>query len=85
MVESKHKTGRPRNESFEQTYPYLTKWVKARGWIEIGVIDGFSNFVLALDEGGMIWEGKKKYKTIDEAFRALEKSLSAWMKEQYGE
>jgi hypothetical protein len=85
MVESKLKTRRPRKESFEQTFPYITKWMKSRGWIEIGVIDGISNFVLALDEGGMVWEGKKKYKTIDEAFRALEKGLSAWMKEQYGE
>jgi hypothetical protein len=81
MIETKLKTRKPRKESFEQTYPYITEWVKARGWIEIGVIDGFSNFVLALDEGGMIWEGKKKYQTMDDMFQALEKGLSVWMKE----
>jgi len=70
---------------FEQTYPYVTKWVTDYGWIEIGQIDGLSNFVLALDEGGVIWEGKKNYKTLDEAFQALEKGLRAWMKEQFGE
>jgi hypothetical protein len=24
------------------------------------------------------WEGKKKYKTLDEAFQALEKGLAEW-------
>jgi len=28
---------------------------------------------MALDEGGVVWEGKKKYKTLDQAFQALEK------------
>ena len=84
MADSKPKTKKPKKETFEQTYPHVTKWVKGRGWIEIGQIDGFSNFVLALDEGGMVWEGQGKYKTMDEAFNALEKGLSAWMKEQYG-
>lgn len=68
--------------SFEQKYPHTTQWIKTHGWIEMGQIDGFSNFILALDEGGMVWEGKAKYASMDEAFEALEKGLAKWMKEQ---
>jgi len=67
---------------FEQKYPHITAWIKTHGWIETGQIDGPSNFILALDEGGVVWEGKAKYATIDEAFEALEKGLASWMKEQ---
>jgi len=49
----------------------------------LGQIDGFSNFILALDEGGMIWEGKASYATMDEALQALEDGLSRWFKKQY--
>jgi hypothetical protein len=68
----------------EQTYPCITKWVKIHGWIEIGQIDGMPAFVMAMDEGGLVWEGKKRYKTLDEAFHALEQGLSAWMEDQLG-
>jgi hypothetical protein len=51
------------------------------GWIEMCQIDGFSNFILALNEGGMIWEGKASYASMDEALQALEQSLSSWFKE----
>ena len=85
MAGSKPKTREPKKDTFEQAYPYITEWVETHGWIEIGQIDGYSNFVMALDEGGVVWEGKKSYKTMDEAFQALEKGLSAWMKGQYGE
>jgi hypothetical protein len=64
--------------TFEQTYPLITEWVTTQGWIEIGQIEGTSTFIMALDEGGVTWEGKKKYKTLDEAFQALEKGLAEW-------
>jgi hypothetical protein len=85
MTRSKPKANEPKTDTFEQAYPHIAEWVKTHGWIEIGQIDGFSNFILALDEGGMVWEGKKPYKTMAEAFQALEKGLSGWMKEQWGE
>ena len=69
--------------SFGARYPRISEWVKTQGWIELGQIDGFSNFILALDEGGMIWEGKAGYATMDEALQALEDGLSRWFKKQY--
>jgi hypothetical protein len=37
--------------------------------------------VRALDEGGMVWEGKTRYATLDELLQDLEKGLAAWLKE----
>jgi hypothetical protein len=33
----------------------------------------------ALDIGGMVWEGKSHYSSIDELFRDMEAGLSAWL------
>jgi hypothetical protein len=76
--------GESQTDSFERAYPHITLWVKALGWIEIGQIDGMSSFIMALDEGGLVWEGNRKYKTLGEAFQALEQGLSDWIEEQSG-
>jgi len=85
MAESKRKSKEPKKSTFEQTYPHITKWVQTQGWIEIGQAHSLSNFILALDEGGVVWEGKRTYKTMEEAFQSLEQGLAGWMKEQSGE
>lgn len=71
--------------SFEEDYPNIARWVKDYdGLIEIGY-DGFSDsFVRALDEGGLIWEGKESYENLDEAFQALEKGVAEAIKKIYG-
>lgn len=66
---------------FETAYPNIAHWVKSSGWIQIGRDDYGDSFVQAFDEGGTVWEGSKTYKTLDEAFQALEKGLAEWMKE----
>jgi hypothetical protein len=69
--------------SFEGAYPNITAWVSDGGWIEIGYEIYTGSFVRALDEGGMIWEGAKKYKSIDEALQALERGIAKWTDENY--
>jgi hypothetical protein len=66
---------------FEDTYPHIASWVKDHGWVEIGQDDYSQTFVRALDIGGMIWEGKHRYATLDEALQALEAGISAWMQQ----
>ena len=85
MTKGSKTVGRQERASFEARYPRISRWVKDQGWIELGQIDGPSNFVIALDEGGAVWEGKPHYATLDEAFEALEEGLASWLKEQYGE
>lgn len=69
------------SSSFDQAYPNITRWVKDYGWIEIGQTDHSNSLIRVLDEGGMIWESSKNYRTIDEAMQALEKALADWTKE----
>ena len=67
-------------ESFELKYPNITRWVQEQGWIEIGQDDYSPSFLRAVNLGGMAWEGRKKYRSMDEAFRDLDLALNEWMK-----
>ena len=49
--------------------------------IEIGQDVNSQSFVRALDIGGMVWEGKPKYKTVDAALDDLEAALEKIIEE----
>ena len=69
---------------FEKSYPNIARWVTSQGWIELGVQDEYSfSLVRALDPGGMVWEGSAHYRTLDEAFDALETALAEWSEKNY--
>jgi hypothetical protein len=70
--------------SFEEVYPNIAHFVDAIGYITIGHDDdsSLSSFIRAIDPGGMVWEGKDAYKTLDEAFQDLEEGLERWMREE---
>lgn len=73
-------------QSFEQSYPHITRWARTHGWIEIR--EEYTRlFVTALDIGGMIWEGweQSEYATMDDKLCALGEGLAAWLHEQLGE
>lgn len=72
-------------ESIDQTFPHLSEFVMTHGWIEIGQDDFSRSFVRALDIGGMLWEGRETYTTLDEALRELDTALGEWMKENLGD
>jgi hypothetical protein len=46
-----------------------------------GVDDDSHSFVRALDMGGMVWEGKSKYKSVDAALDDLEAALEKIIEE----
>ena len=65
----------------DAAFPTIAQWTRSWGWIEIGQNDYSRSMVRALDEGGMVWEGKAKYATLDELLQDLEAALSDWMNE----
>jgi len=70
--------------SVDEAFPHLTEWVTTYGWVEIGYDDYNRSFIRALDSGGMVWEGRMVYATLDSALQALDDALAAWMKENVG-
>ena len=73
---------------FEDKYPNIDRWVNERdGWIEVGydVDSPLNSFIRALDQGGMPWEGRNSYSSIDEAFQDLDDALLEILREIFGE
>ena len=66
--------------TFDERYPTVARWVATHGWIELGMIDGMRASVQALDMGGLCWEGKADYPSIDAAMADLEHGLAAWVR-----
>jgi len=65
-------------QSFEDKYPNIARWIyRHRGRIEIGYdSEGMlSSFIRAIDMGGMLWEGKDDYQSLDDAFLELESGV----------
>jgi hypothetical protein len=60
-------------------YPAIARWVDDCGWIEIGYSEASTGFIRALDIGGLIWEGKDAYPSLDAALAALDAALARWM------
>lgn len=58
-------------------YPHIASWVRD-GYVEIGRTDWTPSFVRALDEGGMIWEGAPRYRSLEAALQALDDGIAMW-------
>jgi hypothetical protein len=71
----------PRSTTFEVTYPRIARWVMDDGWVEIGRTEGSRSLSRVLDEGGLVWEGKDQYATVDDLLRDLEDGLREWKEE----
>jgi hypothetical protein len=70
--------------SFDEAYPALHQWAMSHGWIEVGVIEGFSSMIQVLNEGGLSWEGESSYPSLDAAFKAADEAIARWLDEEYG-
>jgi hypothetical protein len=78
------KEGNRHRSTFADRYPNVDRWVRGYGWIELGEDLPGRSFVLALDEGGIIWEGEATYPSVDDALRALDAALGAHLRERFG-
>lgn len=66
---------------FATRYPNIAGWIEGDGWIELGSTQDSPSMARALDEGGMVWEGKTKYKSIDDLLDDLEAGIAQWLEE----
>ncbi len=69
------------SDKFTHRYANINRFVFKYGWIEVGFDEYSQSFIRALDPGGLVWEGKQFYDSLDEAMADLERGLAQWMKE----
>jgi repressor LexA len=67
--------------AFEATYPHLARWIMGDGWVELGRTDYTRSMARALDEGGMVWEGKESYTGLDDLLQDLNEGIARWTEE----
>ena len=72
----------PKSSSFEEKYPYISRFVEEHGWIEIRESEHINSFVRAYDFGGTVYEGKASYRSIEAALQDLEAAIKANMEER---
>ena len=66
------------------SFPRLGQWVAEFGTVEVGHCHQTRSFIRVLDEGGIVWKGRRSYRTLDAALADAEAGVSRWMKDQLG-
>ena len=51
------------------------------GWVELGRTGDTRSLARALDEGGMVWEGKDSHPGLDELLWDLNEGIAQWTEE----
>lgn len=70
-----------RGEPSAERFPNVAIGCNRHGWIEAGDQWQDNLFARALHEGGLAWGGEGSYVTIDDALRALDGGIKAFMEE----
>ncbi len=66
------------------SYPQLWRWIAEFGTVEIGYCAQTRSFIRVLDEGGVVWKGRRSYMTLHAALADAEAGAARWMKDQLG-
>ena len=64
-------------DDFTAKYPNIAGWIKD-GWIEIGRDGHSTSLIRRLDEGGLVWEGGTRHKSMDDILREAEDAIADW-------
>jgi hypothetical protein len=65
-------------------HPHLWRWVGEFGTIEIGHCHQTRSFIRVLDEGGLVWKGRRSYRSLDAALADAEAGVARWMRDELG-
>jgi len=68
-----------------ETHPGIARWVEAYGTVEFGYCRETRSAIRVLDEGGMVWSGRRSYKSFDEALADCDANLVRMLRDDYGE
>ena len=73
----KTKNRKPEPDSFTEKYPNIAGWIKD-GWIEIGRNGYSTSLIRVLDEGGLVWEGGTRHRSMEEILQEAENAIADW-------
>ena len=65
-------------DDFTERYPNIAGWIKD-GWIEIGRDGHSTSIIRVLDEGGLVWEGGTRHRSIDKVLQEAEDAIADWV------
>jgi hypothetical protein len=65
-------------------YLHLWRWATEYGTFEIGHCDQTHSFIRVLDEGGIIWKGRRSYARLDVALADADAGVARWMRDELG-
>ena len=68
-----------------EAHPGIARWVEAYGTVEFGYCRETRSAIRVLDEGGLVWSGRRSYKTFDTALADCDATLTHLLREQYGD
>ena len=66
------------------SHPHLWSWVTEYGTVEIGHCGQTRSFIRALDEGGLVWKGRRSYASLGAALDDAEAGVARWMRDELG-
>jgi len=66
------------------SHPHLWRWVTQFGGVEIGYCHQTRSFIRVMDEGGMVWRGRRSYRSLEAALADADVGAARWMKEELG-
>ena len=75
---------RETKSSGRASYPHLWRWVAEFGTIQIGYCGHTRSFIRIIDEGGMVWKGRRSYRSLDAALADAEVGVARWMRDELG-
>ncbi|MGZ8212875.1 MAG: hypothetical protein ACXWTP_00035 [Methylosarcina sp.] len=64
-------------------YPNITDLVNAGGGLDIQYTWEMGVVAVAFDEGGMVWEGKSNYASIEALLEDAEQGIGKWIEENW--
>jgi hypothetical protein len=63
----------------------MARWLVAYGTIEFGNCPNTQSAVRVLDEGGLVWQGRRSYRSFAAALADCEVNIARLLREEYGE
>ena len=64
-------------DGFTEKYPNIAGWIKD-GWIEIGRDGHSTSLIRVMVEGGLVWEGGTRHKSMDKVLQEAEDAIAEW-------